>query len=315
MGVSLSKPREEIRIATKQVKNAEQGIFTKKTMIYLYLCRDNVIEIDKNIYLLQNLRVLQICCNKITKLPKEIGALKNLSILFLSRNDLVEIPEEIASLENLSDLNLSDNSLTRLPRSLGSLKNLKILDISGNPIKDFPVVISRIKSLTCLSILRTQISYLSPSILHLSYLIELNYQTTKQYNMIVKKNETSLLYLVAEHAIKHTKFIKKLLPIGTLKQIASFSECDICGNYIYTPVIIYTSLKIVGNQVPVKYSICHTHDIDPANPYTSIRKSLFIEECIPRRKTENIPKDTQVIDILEVETMIEHYKSNALERI
>lgn len=314
MGLVLSKPREEVKIATKKVKNTELGIFTKKTMLYLYLCRDNVIEIDRNIHFLQNLRVLQICCNKITKLPKEIGHLSNLSILFLSRNSLIEIPEEIGDLKNLTDLNLSDNSISDLPSSLSGLKNLRILDISGNPIKKYPPVISKIRSLTCLSLLRTEITHLLPSILHLSYLIELNYQVTSHCNMVIKKNEISLLYLVAEHTIKHTKYMKHLLPLGTLERIASFAECDICGKYIYNPVLVYTSLKIVGKTVPVKYSICSTHNIDLADPYVSIRKSLFIEEHASRRTFSKEPNSGSLVDILEVERMIKKYKNEPAEK-
>ncbi|KAI5193057.1 hypothetical protein NEMIN01_2389, partial [Nematocida minor] len=103
-----------------------------------------------------------------------------------------------------------------------------------------------------------------------------------------------------------TKYIKKMLPIGTLRRIAEYKECDVCSKYIYNPVLIYTSLTIADNTVPIKYNLCSDHEIDISNPYNSIRKSLFIEERHLDR-SEEAEESRELIDILQVDKLIEKY--------
>ncbi|KAH9385265.1 uncharacterized protein NEMAJ01_0161 [Nematocida major] len=278
MGIFVSKPQERIRIATKNIKGLEMEVYTRKTIIHLYLCKDHIVSLHRNIVRLRSLRVLQICCNSLSALPKEIGQLKNLSILFLSRNNLREIPSELSLLKDLSDLNISDNQITGLPESLENLKSLKILDMSGNPVESLPPVVSRIKSLACISLLRTRIAHLPPSLLQLPFLTELNYKSCSAPNIILANKNTSLLETVLEHTIQRTKYVKRMLPLGVLKHIGKHVQCDICGKQIYNPIVIYTSIVIACSQVPVKYIICKSHKIDRKDPCMSIRKSLFMGE-------------------------------------
>ncbi|KAI5134502.1 uncharacterized protein NESG_01851 [Nematocida ausubeli] len=305
MGAFLSKPQERVKIAVRKIKEVETDVFTRKSIVHLYLCKDNIVAVNRNIQLLRNLRVLQICCNNLAELPPEIGQLRNLCILFLSRNKLRKLPDEVARLKNLHDLNLSDNELTTLPANLCNLKNLKIIDISGNPMREFPAVIPKIRSLVCISVMRTELKYLTPNLLQLPFLTELNYKGAETEHTLVQRRQQSLLGLVAESVVNRTGVIKEKLPIGALKYIRTATQCYVCSKYIYNPMDIYLNIVLAFNTVPVKYSICRKHPIDCNNIQQSLQRLLFVEE----RETA-ISNECAAASILEVERLIEKHRTS-----
>ncbi|KAK5011792.1 hypothetical protein LTR28_003607 [Elasticomyces elasticus] len=75
--------------------------------------------------------------NALTSLPRELFLLQNLTVLSIRNNAITELPAEIAQLTNLVELNVAGNQLRWLPwemlRLLGKDKNLRRLTLRPNP--------------------------------------------------------------------------------------------------------------------------------------------------------------------------------------
>jgi len=113
-------------------KNAKQifnGLIKIKSLEYLSLPFNNLIDIPAGIKDLTRLQELYLSNNNLDILQDEICSLKNLKKLDLSNNNLVLLPDCIGQLEKLEILDISGNYISELPESMKNLKNLKILNM------------------------------------------------------------------------------------------------------------------------------------------------------------------------------------------
>jgi len=94
-----------------------------------------VFKLTDSIEEINSLQLLYLYKNKIKEIPKEIGNLINLNYLDLSDNKIKEIPKEIGNLTNLKRLDLNDNKIKEIPKEIVNLINLQTLYLSNNEIK------------------------------------------------------------------------------------------------------------------------------------------------------------------------------------
>lgn len=118
------------------INNIPKEIGNLKSLKYLVLSKNNLVEIPKEIGFLNNLAILVLDHNKLKTLPIGIYNLQNLENLSLADNTLEYLPEEIGNLQNLKRLYLGNNKLKSLPKNIENLKNLKRLDVKGNKIPE-----------------------------------------------------------------------------------------------------------------------------------------------------------------------------------
>ncbi|KAI5165611.1 hypothetical protein NEIRO03_0601 [Nematocida sp. AWRm78] len=307
MGVVVSVP--EVSIGIKIVNKKKEEIKTNKNILYLYLCKSNIININRNIKYLRKIKILQICCNKITEIPPEIKELKDLSILYLCKNRITSVPSEIKELKLLQELNLADNQITELPESVKFL-NLKVIDISGNLFEEFPTIITEIKTLQSITILRSNIKYASPRILELPYLVDFNFSSPEGVTAVIKP-ELSLCNIITEYLVNYNGNIKKYLPFSVFKNIFMVKNCYICNKFCFT-YKIYTNITVFNKKVPVQYDICHKHTVKMENIQESIQELLFSEEIqlnIPKKEIKtrkNLKNPENVIKISEIRKYLQN---------
>ena len=111
----------------------------------------NAKQIFDGLTKIKSLEYLNLPFNNLIDIPAEIKDLTLLRELYLSNNDLSILPDEICSLKNLKKLDLSNNNLEALPDCIGKLEKLEILDISGNYISELPESIKNLKNLEILN--------------------------------------------------------------------------------------------------------------------------------------------------------------------
>jgi len=89
---------------------------------------------------LVNLKYLFLSRDQIIEIPEEIGKLTSLKFLDLSANGIPTISKNVVSqlskLENIEYLDLSKNNLTRIPNIFDNMTKLQLLDLSQNNIND-----------------------------------------------------------------------------------------------------------------------------------------------------------------------------------
>ncbi len=128
------------RSVTEALKNPDQ-------VFRLYLVKQKLDSVPKEIFGFQNLRELNMSKNNLEEIPAEIGTLTNMEILTLSNNKIVHLPWEIGQLTNLKKLSLNRNQLEDLPPTIGNLQSLEVLELWDNELRDVPDEIEELKNL------------------------------------------------------------------------------------------------------------------------------------------------------------------------
>ena len=82
----------------------------------------------------RTLGYLDLSDNQLIQLPRDFFRLQSLSTLKIDRNQLRRIPIGISQLRSLVHLSLSENQLRMLPDDFSKLR-LQNLDVSGNPFQ------------------------------------------------------------------------------------------------------------------------------------------------------------------------------------
>lgn len=286
-------------------------VMRKHTDIHLYLCRYKIFQLDSDIRHFRNLKILQICCNYLTTLPPEIAELTSLVVLFVARNQLSALPESLSRLPHLKELNLSDNQLTTIPNSFRFLRTLESIDLSGNPMSELPPAIPYIASLRSLAVQRTKILHFPPDILRLVFLSDISADRQPgalellkrasaqdcavqclQGSLILRRLAPVPLYeKAAQKIITSTRRLRKATPLPVLKMLLDVNECDICGNPLFTSFItIFTEAFICEKEILLRFLLCKSHPLDYANPFQSLRESLFREkEYVGDKTLPSIP--------------------------
>ncbi|ESP00730.1 hypothetical protein LOTGIDRAFT_158023 [Lottia gigantea] len=159
----------------------------------LYLKRNKLKTLPKDIRCFCNLIDLYLPANEIHKLPDEIGCLKNLRYLDLSSNFLKSLPASIGQLSNLEKLNLSiNNFLSILPNEIGQLQKLLTFEAAYLNLKIFPKQLCDCKSLQKLCLDRNFISFIPKEIVKLKNLQDLsmcgNSLVSLSHNLMKLKN-------------------------------------------------------------------------------------------------------------------------------
>lgn len=172
----------------------EELFFFKKEVKILKLYGNKLKSITPRIAEFENLEELYIGKNFLDSLPKEIGMLKKLRILSVQYNDLACLPKEIGELVNLEQLWLNQNKLQSLPVEIGNLKKLERLQLNYNFLKEIPKEISECEKLRFLYLNRNFITKLPEDIGRLGNLKEL-YLSNAGPLLLVPESVCDLRYL------------------------------------------------------------------------------------------------------------------------
>ncbi|KAK6178940.1 hypothetical protein SNE40_011412 [Patella caerulea] len=116
----------------------------------LYLKRNKLRTLPKEIALLTSLVELYVPGNEIQELPPEIGDMKNLKFLDVSSNYIEHLPRTIGQLHKLQKLVVSINKLCLLPKEMEQLVCLETLEAIHNNMHIFPSQLCQCKNLQTL---------------------------------------------------------------------------------------------------------------------------------------------------------------------
>ncbi|CAL4189899.1 unnamed protein product, partial [Meganyctiphanes norvegica] len=105
---------------------------------HLYLKRNSITHIPKNIGNMKNLTYLYIPGNKIKILPSSIGELRSLQVLDISANKIEYLPSALCKLSSLRSLIATYNKIKTFPQDLCKLRSLCVLMLSGNELLYLP---------------------------------------------------------------------------------------------------------------------------------------------------------------------------------
>ncbi len=236
-------------------------VILKEDEKQLYLCRNYIVELNKNIAKLVNITVFQTCCNYIYRLPYGIGCLKNLKMLILSKNRLLELPDEIGYCRELREIDVSFNLLEKLPKSLLGLKKLNTLNIIGNKIKKIPAFLGKLTSLKCIGVKNNPSDLLPLELFKLPFLLNISF--IKNDNLKSKFKEVgtlTLMELSARNIIKNNLMIHKNLPRILKNYLLNCQECSFCGGAFFEYYIEVDDYHIFdGVKYPITYRMCMKH--------------------------------------------------------
>ncbi|KAJ2918635.1 hypothetical protein MD484_g1755, partial [Candolleomyces efflorescens] len=132
----------------------------KDENIHLYLAKNWITKLPKELWTLEHLTILSLRGNKITYLPPEIGTLKNLRDLNVSANRLRYLPFELNYLTSLVSINVHPNKLFLepppskrhrpvcepeyvMPSSVPSLVELCLRDLASPPTEDMQLKLNK----------------------------------------------------------------------------------------------------------------------------------------------------------------------------
>ncbi|CAG7729586.1 unnamed protein product [Allacma fusca] len=104
--------------------------------------------------------------NSLVELPKDIGNLRNLTNLYLPGNKLSALPHEISQLINLEVLDVSQNALQTLPTSLGMLAKLQQLICTHNQVRSLPPDLEKLEKLQYLELSDNLVHHIPEYIIH-----------------------------------------------------------------------------------------------------------------------------------------------------
>lgn len=130
----LLKDKKKTKIKTPQRIRNVSKVINKDEWTGLDLSSHGLKFISPCLFNLHLLKELYLQKNELSILPKEIAQLQNLEILDLSNNKLANIPPEMGKMIGLRCLKLNDNFLSFIPMELGTLYQLETLHIENNPL-------------------------------------------------------------------------------------------------------------------------------------------------------------------------------------
>jgi Leucine-rich repeat (LRR) protein len=129
---------ETVEEAIRAEINKPTGELTKadyEKVTHLYLDRNKLTEVPKELAKLTQLKELDLGGNQLTEVPKGLEKLTQLRYLELSANQLTEVPKVLEKLTQLKELNLYSNGLASV-KGLEKLTQLKNLTLADNQLTD-----------------------------------------------------------------------------------------------------------------------------------------------------------------------------------
>jgi uncharacterized protein YwqG len=131
---------------------------------YLYLGKNEYVEIPEQVFLFKNLKALTIGSHY-DYYSNKVGAIKSIS-------------EKIGELVKLEDLTIINTAITSLPESIGKLKNLKTLNVMNCKLLSLPQSLFSLPKLTYIFADNNEIEYLDDT-LNLPNLISISLEKNK----------------------------------------------------------------------------------------------------------------------------------------
>jgi Leucine-rich repeat (LRR) protein len=98
---------------------------------YLNVSHNSLESIPQDIGQLTELQQLYLCRNKLTALPKEIWACKKIQCLNAEHNKIITLAEEIGGCLELKELYLMGNPIEKLPYAIGRCMALEKIFVNG----------------------------------------------------------------------------------------------------------------------------------------------------------------------------------------
>ena len=133
----------QLFVHKNQLPHLPKEIKNLRNLTWLTVGENQLTYLPEELGDLVNLVVLGAGKNQISELPKEIGWLEKLDSLHLPNNNIVTLPKEIIGLVNLTSINLSNNQIGFLPEGFQNLKKLKGLWLDNNPLPISPEILKK----------------------------------------------------------------------------------------------------------------------------------------------------------------------------
>eukprot|EP01018_Ginkgo_biloba_P000410 Gb_23555 [translate_table: standard] len=140
---------DAVNLSAFMLKWVPESFVSMETFVNLDLSNNNLECLPESVGNLVNLTSLDIHSNQLKSLPNSIGKLVNLKHLHLSGNMLTTLPYTIQ--DALEELMADFNQLERLPETMGfELINMRKLSVHSNKISYLPPSISHMTDLRVL---------------------------------------------------------------------------------------------------------------------------------------------------------------------
>lgn len=135
--LGFSNRKVEVSLVGRRLKSLPSDELQKGQDVDKADLQKNRLKEVTGIFHWSNLTELNLCRNELVELPKEIGELQQLVRLYMNQNNIKSIPENIfPSLKKLQFLKMSTNKLSQLPSDMNQCESLIYLNLSKNCLKD-----------------------------------------------------------------------------------------------------------------------------------------------------------------------------------